>query len=66
VHNAYSRRPGVLPRPEEDTGSSGTEIISGCELPCGCWEFNLGPLDEQGVRYSSLASGDRQAHGSHT
>jgi hypothetical protein len=21
----------------------------GCELPCGCWEPNLGPLQEQHV-----------------
>jgi hypothetical protein len=22
-------------------------IIFGCELPCGCWELNSGPLEEQ-------------------
>ena len=22
---------------------------SGCEPPCGCWELNLGPLEEQSV-----------------
>ena len=21
----------------------------GCELPCGCWELNSGPLEEQSV-----------------
>ena len=21
-------------------------IIDGCEPPCGCWELNLGPLEE--------------------
>lgn len=24
-------------------------IINGCKFPCGCWELNLGPLDEQTV-----------------
>lgn len=32
---------------EEDTGSLVTEIRHGCGLPCGCWESNLGPLEEQ-------------------
>ena len=21
--------------------------LESCELPCGCWELNLGPLEEQ-------------------
>ena len=25
----------------------GTEIMDSCELPCGCWELNPGPLEEQ-------------------
>jgi len=24
-------------------------ITDGCEPPCGCWELNLGPLEEQSV-----------------
>ena len=28
---------------------SGAEVIDGCEPPCGCWEPNLGPLQEQQV-----------------
>jgi hypothetical protein len=24
----------------------GTGATDGCELPCGCWELNLGPLKE--------------------
>jgi hypothetical protein len=24
-------------------------ITDGCELPCGCWDLNLGPLEEQSV-----------------
>ena len=27
----------------------GTGVIDGCETPCGCWELNLGPLQEQPV-----------------
>jgi hypothetical protein len=25
------------------------KLTGGCELSCGCWEFNLGPLEEQPV-----------------
>lgn len=32
---------------EEHTGSPGTGVVDGCELPCGCWELKLGPLREQ-------------------
>ena len=24
-------------------------ITVGCELPCGCWDLNSGPLEEQSV-----------------
>jgi hypothetical protein len=24
-------------------------IIDGCEPPCGCWDLNSGPLEEQSV-----------------
>ena len=24
-----------------------TEVIDNCELPCGCWELILGPLEEE-------------------
>jgi hypothetical protein len=34
---------------EEGTGSPGTGVADGCELPCGCWESNLSPLEEQAV-----------------
>ena len=27
----------------------GTGVTSTCELPCGCWELNPGPLEEQPV-----------------
>ena len=31
-----------------DTPGEGP-ITDGCEPPCGCWELNLGPLEEQSV-----------------
>ena len=31
-------------------------ITDGCEPPCGCWEVNSGPLDEQSVLLSSEPS----------
>ena len=30
-------------------GSPGTGATDSCELPCGCWELNLGPPREQPV-----------------
>lgn len=27
----------------------GAGVTGGCELQCGCWELNLGPLQKQGV-----------------
>jgi hypothetical protein len=33
----------------EDARSPGTIIFVCCELPCGCWELNPGPLKEQPV-----------------
>jgi hypothetical protein len=39
---------GAVPQKSEvGIGSSGTGIIDGYELLCGCWELNLGPLEEQ-------------------
>jgi hypothetical protein len=32
---------------EEGVGSHGTGVTGGCEPPCGCWELDLGPLQEQ-------------------
>ena len=31
----------------ESVGSPGTGVTDSCELPCGYWELNLGPLEEQ-------------------
>lgn len=35
--------------PEENIRSLETEVADICELPCGCWESNLGLLEEQPV-----------------
>ena len=32
-----------------DMGFLGTGLIDYCEPPCGCWELNTGPLEEQVV-----------------
>lgn len=34
---------------EEGVGSPGTGIAGGYEAPCGCWEVNLSPLEQQPV-----------------
>ena len=31
-------------------------IIDGCEPPCGCWELNSGPLEEQSVLFTAEPS----------
>ena len=35
------------PRPEEDIRLPATGVTDGCELPCGCLQLDLGPLEEQ-------------------
>jgi hypothetical protein len=45
----YSPFMQYLWRPEEGAWSSEAEVKYGCELPCGCWELNPGPLEEQPV-----------------
>ena len=41
---------GVLPIYVcEGARSPGTGAMDSCERPCGCWESNLGPLEEQPV-----------------
>lgn len=34
-------------RSEEGTGCPGTGLMDSCEPPCGCWESNLDPLQQQ-------------------
>ena len=31
-------------------------ITDGCEAPCGCWELNSGPVEEQSVFLTSEPS----------
>jgi hypothetical protein len=38
-----------LQKLEKGTSSSGTGVTDSYELPCGCWELNLGLLEEQMV-----------------
>jgi hypothetical protein len=42
VSSAYGDQKRKLEAPE-------TGVTCGCELPYGCWELNLGPLQEQPV-----------------
>lgn len=39
----------VPSRTEEGSGSLGTGLSDGFKQPCGCWELNLAPLEEQPV-----------------
>ena len=41
--------PGAWWEVEEGTRSLRSRVIVGCGPPCGCWEPNLGPLQEQSV-----------------
>jgi len=40
----------------EGADYSETGIPDSCELPCGCWELNLDPLEEQSVLLSTEPS----------
>ena len=35
---------------------AGTGVIDSCELPCGCWELNPGPLEEQSLLLTTESS----------
>lgn len=37
----------------EGANSPGTGITESSELPCGCWQLKLGPLEEQPVFLTS-------------
>lgn len=41
---------------EEIRQMTSNPIIGGSESPCCCWEFNLGPLEEQLVPLATEAS----------
>ena len=40
----------------EGVRSPRTGFSDSCELPCGCWELNLGPREEQSVLLSTKPS----------
>jgi hypothetical protein len=45
--------------PEEGVKTPGTGATDGCEPSYGCWELNLGPLQEQHVpRLTALGKDD--------
>ena len=46
----------VLLESREDIRSPGTEVTDGHELPSGCWELNLDPLEEQPVHLTAEPS----------
>lgn len=46
--------PGTL-RGQEGAQAPVTGIAGSCEPPCGCWELNLGPLQEKLLLASSPA-----------
>ena len=37
-------------------------ITDGCEPPCGCWELNSGPLEEQSVLLTTEPSFQPYSH----
>lgn len=41
---------------EEGIGSPETGVIDGFEPPCGCWELNQGPLQQQQVLSKNVGS----------
>jgi hypothetical protein len=45
----------VLWRPEEVTGFPKTGITDDCELPCGCWDANRDPMEEELVLLTTEA-----------
>jgi hypothetical protein len=48
--------PGAWGGPEEGIRSPEIGIADGCEQPQGCWELNLGPLEEQPVSLTAEQS----------
>lgn len=49
LHRQHCVCPLSLQRPGEVVGPLEDGVVDGSELPCGCWEWNLGPLGEQPV-----------------
>lgn len=50
LHNVCLHMQAWCPQwQEEAAGALGIGVTDGCEPPHGCWELNLGPLEEQSV-----------------
>jgi hypothetical protein len=37
------------PRHQSSIRSPGARLTDDCELPCGCWELNQGPVEDHPV-----------------
>ena len=48
--------PGAYRNQKKVLDPSGTGITNSCELPWGCWELKLGPLEEQPVFLTTESS----------
>uniref|UniRef100_A0A8I5ZQ82 Uncharacterized protein n=1 Tax=Rattus norvegicus TaxID=10116 RepID=A0A8I5ZQ82_RAT len=53
MYTSYSFLPACMPAGQKRAPDL---IIDGCEPPCGCWELNSGPLEEQTVLLTSEPS----------
>ena len=53
IYYVYSIPPASMPAGQK---RAPTLIIDGCESPCGCWELNSVPLEEQPVLLTSEPS----------
>lgn len=51
MHHMHAWYPGKL---EKDVVSLGTAATDSCELSCGLWDLNLGPLEEQSVLLTAV------------
>ena len=49
-----------LKKPEKNIRSPGTGAIDSCELPCGCWESNLGSLEVPQTTEPSLQAPEKK------
>ena len=53
IYYAYSVLPACMPPGQKRAPDF---IAGGCVPPCGCWELNPGPLEEQSVLLTSEPS----------
>ena len=56
AHVAVHQCVQCLQRSEERARFPGIKVKDGCELPCGNWELDLDPLEEQLVLLTTEAS----------